>query len=174
MVPPGRQTGWVVFGDNVIDLPGEVRRSTRGVARGGQSRAPVAARGLERRRPQVFSRRGDRLKPGVVGGGPTSVPGRQAKQEPASGPRTSRTACVHVGNAHIDPVWPWRWQDGWHQVRATFGSALELRRSVVACTASAHRRNNTPRHRRRISTVTTTRQVTQAETAPLCLARDQM
>lgn len=30
-----------------------------------------------------------------------------------------------IGNAHIDPVWLWRWQEGYHEVRATFRSALE-------------------------------------------------
>lgn len=30
-----------------------------------------------------------------------------------------------VGNAHIDPVWLWQWQEGLHQVRATFRSALD-------------------------------------------------
>jgi alpha-mannosidase len=30
-----------------------------------------------------------------------------------------------IGNAHIDPVWLWQWQEGLHEVRATFRSALE-------------------------------------------------
>jgi len=30
-----------------------------------------------------------------------------------------------VGNAHIDPVWLWRWQEGYQEVHATFSSALE-------------------------------------------------
>jgi alpha-mannosidase len=30
-----------------------------------------------------------------------------------------------IGNAHIDPVWLWRWQEGFHEVRASFRSALE-------------------------------------------------
>jgi alpha-mannosidase len=30
-----------------------------------------------------------------------------------------------VGNAHIDPVWLWRWQDGYAEVKATFRSALD-------------------------------------------------
>ncbi|MHC1787542.1 MAG: alpha-mannosidase [Christensenellales bacterium] len=30
-----------------------------------------------------------------------------------------------IGNAHIDPVWLWRWQDGFQEVRATFRSALD-------------------------------------------------
>ncbi|MBE6590177.1 MAG: alpha-mannosidase [Ruminococcaceae bacterium] len=30
-----------------------------------------------------------------------------------------------VGNAHIDPVWLWHWQDGYSEVLATFRSALD-------------------------------------------------
>lgn len=30
-----------------------------------------------------------------------------------------------IGHAHIDPVWLWRWQEGFHEVKATFRSALD-------------------------------------------------
>ena len=30
-----------------------------------------------------------------------------------------------IGNAHIDPVWFWRWQEGYHEIKATFLSALD-------------------------------------------------
>ena len=30
-----------------------------------------------------------------------------------------------IGNAHIDPVWFWRWQEGYAEVKATFRSALD-------------------------------------------------
>ena len=30
-----------------------------------------------------------------------------------------------IGNAHIDAVWLWQWQEGYQEVRATFGSALD-------------------------------------------------
>ena len=30
-----------------------------------------------------------------------------------------------IGNAHIDPVWLWRWQEGYAEVKATFRSALD-------------------------------------------------
>ncbi|MDW8291395.1 MAG: glycoside hydrolase family 38 C-terminal domain-containing protein, partial [Armatimonadota bacterium] len=30
-----------------------------------------------------------------------------------------------IGNAHIDPVWLWRWTEGLETIRATFASALE-------------------------------------------------
>ncbi len=33
---------------------------------------------------------------------------------------------VHmIGNAHIDPVWLWLWQEGYQEVKATFRSALD-------------------------------------------------
>ena len=35
-------------------------------------------------------------------------------------------AKIHlIGNAHLDPVWLWRWQEGFSEVLATFKSALE-------------------------------------------------
>ncbi len=30
-----------------------------------------------------------------------------------------------IGNAHIDPVWLWRWPEGYQETRATFRSALD-------------------------------------------------
>lgn len=30
-----------------------------------------------------------------------------------------------IGNAHIDPVWQWRWQDGFQEIRSTFKSVLD-------------------------------------------------
>jgi len=30
-----------------------------------------------------------------------------------------------IGNAHIDPVWLWRWPEGYQEVHATFSSALD-------------------------------------------------
>lgn len=30
-----------------------------------------------------------------------------------------------IGNGHIDPVWLWQWQEGFHEVKATFRSALD-------------------------------------------------
>jgi len=30
-----------------------------------------------------------------------------------------------IGNAHLDPVWLWRWQDGFSEIKATFQSALD-------------------------------------------------
>ena len=31
-----------------------------------------------------------------------------------------------IGNAHIDPVWLWSWQEGFQEIKATFRSALDL------------------------------------------------
>lgn len=49
---------------------------------------------------------------------------------------------VHlIGNAHIDPVWLWRWQEGFAEIKATFKSALDRMREfddfkfTAACSA---------------------------------------
>lgn len=40
--------------------------------------------------------------------------------------RKEKSKKLHmIGNAHIDPVWLWRWQEGYQTTRATFASALE-------------------------------------------------
>ena len=40
-----------------------------------------------------------------------------------------RSQVLHmIGNAHIDPVWLWQWQEGYQEVRATFRSALDRMR----------------------------------------------
>jgi len=40
--------------------------------------------------------------------------------------KDKKSYTVHmIGNAHIDPVWLWRWQEGYETVRATFKSAIE-------------------------------------------------
>ena len=56
---------------------------------------------------------------------------------------TSRTRpIVHLlGHAHIDPVWLWRWQEGFAEVRATFRSALDRMKEtpgyVFTCSSAA-------------------------------------
>ena len=30
-----------------------------------------------------------------------------------------------IGNAHLDPVWQWQWQDGFSEILSTFRSALD-------------------------------------------------
>jgi alpha-mannosidase len=39
-----------------------------------------------------------------------------------------------IGNAHIDPVWLWRWQEGFHEVLATFRAALDYLQEYPAFT----------------------------------------
>jgi alpha-mannosidase len=37
-----------------------------------------------------------------------------------------KTTTLHmIGNAHLDPVWLWQWQEGFQEVKATFRSALD-------------------------------------------------
>ena len=44
-------------------------------------------------------------------------------EERQTGDKTTRLYLI--GNAHIDPVWLWQWQDGYHETHATFRSALD-------------------------------------------------
>ena len=47
-----------------------------------------------------------------------------------------------IGNAHLDPVWLWNWQEGFQEVKATFQSALdrmdEDEEFVFTCSAAAY------------------------------------
>lgn len=51
------------------------------------------------------------------------------------------TQILHlIGNAHIDPVWLWQWQEGFHEVKATFRSALDRMEEYadfIFCASSA-------------------------------------
>lgn len=45
---------------------------------------------------------------------------------PAARPTSTPDRTLHmVGNAHLDPVWLWPWQEGYQEARATFWSAIE-------------------------------------------------
>lgn len=48
--------------------------------------------------------------------------GRPDTRRPAATP--DRTLHM-IGNAHLDPVWLWPWQEGYQEARATFASALD-------------------------------------------------
>lgn len=37
----------------------------------------------------------------------------------------SKNTLYMIGNAHIDPVWLWQWQEGFQEVKATFRSVLD-------------------------------------------------
>lgn len=47
-----------------------------------------------------------------------------------------------IGNAHIDPVWLWNWQEGFHEVKATFRSALDRMNEdadfIFTCSSAAY------------------------------------
>ncbi|WP_314505052.1 glycoside hydrolase family 38 C-terminal domain-containing protein [uncultured Microbacterium sp.] len=44
---------------------------------------------------------------------------------PAARPAASPDRTIHmIGNAHLDPVWLWPWQEGYQEARATFWSAI--------------------------------------------------
>lgn len=45
---------------------------------------------------------------------------------PAPRPAATPDRTLHmIGNAHLDPVWLWPWQEGYQEARATFSSALD-------------------------------------------------
>jgi alpha-mannosidase len=50
--------------------------------------------------------------------------GHHKEAERGSGPG-ERPVMHMIGNAHIDPVWLWQWPEGFHEVLATFRSALD-------------------------------------------------
>ncbi len=47
-----------------------------------------------------------------------------------------------IGHAHIDPVWLWQWHEGFHEVKATFRSALdrmnEYEEFIFVASSAAH------------------------------------
>ena len=49
-----------------------------------------------------------------------------------------------VGNAHIDPVWLWRFPDGFSEIKATFRSALDRIRDyddfIFTCACASYYR----------------------------------
>jgi alpha-mannosidase len=53
-------------------------------------------------------------------------PDRAARPDPRGA--GGRRLLHMIGNAHIDPVWLWRWPEGYQEVRATFRSAVERMR----------------------------------------------
>jgi alpha-mannosidase len=53
---------------------------------------------------------------------PLAEPPDAPSARPAATPR--RTLHM-IGNAHLDPVWLWPWQEGYQEARATFWSAIE-------------------------------------------------
>jgi alpha-mannosidase len=40
-------------------------------------------------------------------------------------PKTEEKTLHMIGNAHLDPVWLWQWQEGFQETKATFRSALD-------------------------------------------------
>ncbi|AFZ65657.1 alpha-mannosidase [Deinococcus peraridilitoris] len=56
---------------------------------------------------------------------------------------TSKDAVFHmIGNAHIDPVWLWNWQEGYQEIKATYRSALDRLQEhpdfIFTCSSAAH------------------------------------
>ena len=56
----------------------------------------------------------------------TNAPSGRRVTEPGSRPPSTQSREVYmVGNAHLDPVWLWPWQEGYQEARATFASVLD-------------------------------------------------
>ncbi|MDF2963179.1 MAG: hypothetical protein K0S39_4914 [Paenibacillus sp.] len=57
----------------------------------------------------------------------------------------TRDIHIHmIGNAHLDPVWLWQWQEGYAEIKATFRSALDRLQEfpdfVFTCAGAAYYR----------------------------------
>ena len=48
-----------------------------------------------------------------------------------------------IGNAHLDPVWLWRWQEGFQEAKSTFRSVLDLMRKSTISTSPPLRPRST-------------------------------
>ena len=63
-----------------------------------------------------------------------AAPRKQAKRNP-------KDYTVHmIGNAHIDPIWLWRWQEGYDEMESTSRSALDRMKEFpdfIFCRSSA-------------------------------------
>jgi alpha-mannosidase len=54
------------------------------------------------------------------------LPPAEAPDAPSARPAATPHRTLHmIGNAHLDPVWLWPWQEGYQEARATFWSAIE-------------------------------------------------
>ncbi|HEY9290027.1 MAG TPA: hypothetical protein VIP98_01990, partial [Microlunatus sp.] len=98
-----------------IDLPGwQHRRDPPRQRRSKVNRAP--------RRPSAA----DAGQPPSGGAGVDRDQNQPAPGPPAEPPRAAASYRIHlIGNAHLDPVWLWPWQEGYAEARATFASAIE-------------------------------------------------
>ncbi|MGC1213738.1 MAG: glycoside hydrolase family 38 C-terminal domain-containing protein [Micromonospora sp.] len=76
-----------------------------------------------------------REEPLAVGDGPQQAPTAPVSNapsgdqppglNPADRPAATPDRTLHmIGNAHLDPVWLWPWQEGYQEARATFWSAI--------------------------------------------------
>ena len=54
----------------------------------------------------------------------------------------SRAVMHLIGNAHIDPVWLWNWQEGFQEIKATYRSALDRLSEdpdfIFTCSSAGH------------------------------------
>jgi alpha-mannosidase len=63
-------------------------------------------------------------RPAPIANAPSGAQPQDLPAAPRPGSTPDRTLHM-VGNAHLDPVWLWPWQEGYQEARATFWSAIE-------------------------------------------------
>ncbi|MCY9664294.1 glycosyl hydrolase-related protein [Paenibacillus alginolyticus] len=55
---------------------------------------------------------------------------------------SQETRIYMIGNAHLDPVWLWQWQEGYAEIKATFRSALDRMKEfpdfIFTCAGAAY------------------------------------
>jgi len=85
----------------------------------------------EHERPQPERAGHAHLSPERAGHERAPIANAPSGAQPAVLARVARPAAtpdrtLHmIGNAHLDPVWLWPWQEGYQEARATFASALD-------------------------------------------------
>ena len=62
--------------------------------------------------------------------------------EKKAGSMKGKQTLYMIGNSHIDPVWLWRWQNGFQEIKATFRSALDRMKEypefIYTCSAASY------------------------------------
>ncbi len=121
-----------VNGDVVVGFTtsGSSANVVRGLAAGASCRRRHRAlhRGHGRdggRACRPCARRAVELDRARAGAAPVADAPRRRPRRRMGGRRVSERVLHMIGNAHIDPVWLWRWPEGYQEVRATFASALD-------------------------------------------------
>ena len=107
------------------DTGAAARRTRRPQARGDRAREERGGRRAATAGPATPTP--DAATPASTGAPVANAPaGTQPRDlPPAKRPTATPQRTLHmIGNAHLDPVWLWPWQEGYQEARATFWSAI--------------------------------------------------